>query len=146
MDNQQRKQLFEKALQLGWREPDWRHQTPLPLVSLEDFFVGNDDQYSISVNLTDHPGLEAFYEILKQLRAKAGIRDVLVEIYYLPENETEWALAEKVFVITDAEIVGVAQDLKQLQPSDEFKCEELGLLNPIPAPPENSNIYVITWD
>jgi hypothetical protein len=62
-----RKQLVEKALELGWRKPDWRHHTPLPLVSLEDFFIGNGDQYSIGCNLTEHPGLETFYKILKQL-------------------------------------------------------------------------------
>jgi hypothetical protein len=70
----------------------------------------------------------------------------LVEIYDLPESETEWAFAEKIFVIADGGTVRFKDDIKQLQPSRIFKCEEFGLLNPFPISSENTNIYVITWD
>ena len=35
----------------------------LPAVSLEDFFVGNEDRYSIGANFRDdqHPGVQGFF-------------------------------------------------------------------------------------
>jgi hypothetical protein len=58
MDAELRNNLVEK---LKGREP-------LPLLSLKDFFMGNDDIASIGCNLTNHPASMWVYEMLQQLQ------------------------------------------------------------------------------
>ena len=49
-----------------------------PVVTLEDFFEGNQDEASIGCNLVDHPGVDRFYETLRGIRDRADVQDVLV--------------------------------------------------------------------
>lgn len=87
-----------------------------PVVSLEEFFDGNDDDGSIGCNLDEpfcppsdtrgwlertlrprpavsipaptapHPGPQGFYKILMTVRERADVQDVLVEIDDLDES------------------------------------------------------------
>jgi hypothetical protein len=70
MDTERRNKLVEKL----------KGQDPMPLVSLEEFFIGNDDEASIGCNLMRRPGMNVFYETLKEIRSKPNVQDVLVEI------------------------------------------------------------------
>ena len=70
MDTELQKKLVEKL----------KGRNPRPLLSLEDFFLGNDDEYSIGGNLIPHPGMDVFYKTLKRIRAKYRVQDVLMEI------------------------------------------------------------------
>lgn len=91
---------------------------PLPVVSLEDFFEGNDDYGSIGCNLPigDHPGPNGFYSLLKAVRDKAEVQDVLVEIDEV-EDDT-WPFSERVYIITSAAQSKVAEWLKPLSPDE----------------------------
>ena len=63
-----RRELIEKLKRIGLPS----HGTPPPVVSLEDFFVGNEDYGSIGCNLTEHPGPQFFFE---RLRAGCKIKE-----------------------------------------------------------------------
>ena len=45
------------------------HQEGRALVTLAEFFEGNDDLGSIGCNLTDHPGLDHFRQVLSDFGA-----------------------------------------------------------------------------
>lgn len=77
-----RKQLEEKIYAQGY--PDAK---TAPIVTLEDFFEGNNDESSIGCNLMEHPGVEKFYYVLLSIRNKDNVQDVLVEIMELEDDE-----------------------------------------------------------
>jgi hypothetical protein len=82
MDN--RAKLLTKIFEQGFRTPNRNHSYPPPVVTLEDFFEGNPARGSIAPNLGDsHPGLEFFYEHLKNIRNREDVQEVLVNIYDL---------------------------------------------------------------
>lgn len=91
---------------------------PAPVVSLEDFFHGNEDLGSIGCNLADHPGIKRFFEVLSDVRARADVQDVLVEIYEIMEGEAEWPFSERVYVITSATADDVMRWVAELDPSE----------------------------
>ena len=99
MDHVKRVQLIEAIRQQGLPSAD----APLPIVTLEQFFDGNDDLGSIGCNLTKHPGIEFFHNTLRTIRDRSNVKDVLVEIYEVEEDEDSmWPLSERVFVVTTA--------------------------------------------
>lgn len=122
--------------------------TPSPVVSLEDFFEGNDDLGSIGCNLgeDEHPGINGFYRVLRDIRARADVQDVLVEIHELMEGEDEWPFAERVYILTSATEDTVRSLLEPLLADDV----ELGWSNSEPpgAPTLKPGMRVLAawWD
>lgn len=110
-----RTELIDKITQQG--DPT-DPATPSPVVSLEDFFEGNDDLGSIGCNLTDHPGTDGFYKVLRDVRSRADVQDVLVEIYEIMEGDDEWPFAERVYIISSADPDDVRVWLSALDPSE----------------------------
>jgi hypothetical protein len=78
--NPHKQALMEKLSSLGLNETHTGYDPPLPLVTLEDFFEGNNDTNSIAVTLLQHPGVDYFYRALKEIRARPDVQDVLMEI------------------------------------------------------------------
>lgn len=108
-----RARLLTKIFEQGFRTPDWRHKNPPPVVTLEDFFEGNTCAGSIAVNLPEHPGLDFFYEYLKQIRARPDVQAVLVNIYDLSAiifgDADGWPSCENIHILTSAPEVEVQQ-------------------------------------
>lgn len=109
--------LMAKLARLGLGAGHLGYYEPLPLVTLEDFFEGNEDPESIAINLLSanpslnaHPGLDYFYGVLKQIRALPEVQDVLVEILEIETALTyddAWPYAERVYFFTCAPEVEV---------------------------------------
>jgi len=74
---------------------------PRPLVSLELFFDGNDDPASIGYNLPDPPAPREFHELLKGLRDRDDVRDVLIEVKDM-EDPDGWPSTDTIWFITSA--------------------------------------------
>src|SRR5882724_6501021 len=90
-----------------------------PLVSLEEFFDGNEDDASIGCNLVAHPGLQRFYRMLKDIRSRPNVQDVLVEINEVEEQIPEmWPFSERVYVLTSDRREDVADWAVELQPDE----------------------------
>lgn len=116
-----------------------------PVVSLEQFFDGNDDLGSIGCNLVDHPGPKEFYRILRSLRDRDDVLEVLVEIHEVEEDDsTMWPFSERVFVVTHCKKATLAELLSSLQASEI----ETGI--PVPPPlmniPEGYTAFALWWD
>ncbi len=112
-----------------------------PIISVDDFFLGNPDESSIACNLLEHPGLEHFYNVLTAIRNKEVVQDVFVEIMELEDN-SDWAFSERVYVLTNASQVEVEEWVKSLSPSDIDIDYQYG--EPEAAP--GYKVYSIWWD
>ncbi len=73
--------------------------TPRPLVTLEEFFIGNEDYASIGYNLPDSPSPQEFFALLKFIRDRDGVADVRVEVKDL-EDADGWPSTDTIWIIT----------------------------------------------
>ncbi len=96
-----------------------------PLVTLEEFFPGNTIDKSIAANLTPHPGLKRFRDVLKRIRAKDTVQDVLILITDRPMTpetddadfeDDDWPYSDAVFVLTSSSPAEVEKWAVKLQP------------------------------
>ena len=73
-----------------------------PLISIEDFFSGNEDVCSIGVNLMDgHPGLDMIWASLKEMQSDPSVKGVAVQIFDIEwalKDPDCWRFSERVFV------------------------------------------------
>jgi hypothetical protein len=144
MDQQLRKRLIEKIKEIGL---PFSKGSALPLVSLEDFFTGNDDLGSIGCNLVNHPGIPAFYERLKQIRERPDVQNVMVGVYEVEEEDPSmWPFSELIYIVTTASKAEVENWVEELEPDE---IEEGYFLeapfNP-PTVPLGYKLYNVWWD
>ena len=119
---------------------------PEPVVSLEQFFEDNVDLGSIGGNLSPHPGIATFYRVLREIRDRPDVDDVLVGISEVMENG-EWPFANHVYVITTASPADVA---KWAAPLDSDEPGD-GWWNGAPPRwpiqvPGDAHIVTLWWD
>jgi hypothetical protein len=92
---------------------------PSPMVTLEEYFDGNDDKSSIGANLPEHPGLDHFYRILLDIRAKRSVQAVLVRIYGVEDGN--WPYTDTVYILTSAKTSQVEKWVASLEPSAVYE-------------------------
>lgn len=114
-DESRRRALIESIRQQGGIDPAQRRG---PLVSLEDFFTGNHDPGSIGCNLIVHPGITTFLRVLKSVRERPEVQDVLIEITDLEDTEGIWPFSDSVYILTRAPARKVARWLRRLHPDE----------------------------
>jgi hypothetical protein len=91
--------LLRRVNQLGNINDE---NTPRPLVTLEEFFIGNSDYGSIGYNWgPDQPSPQEFYELFQDIREKPGVHDVLVLVNDQVEPG-DWPSTDTVWIITSA--------------------------------------------
>ena len=118
----------------------------IPTVSLESFFIGNDDLGSIGCNLLEHPGTPFFYETLKNIRARKDVHDVLVGIHEVEEaDHTMWPFSEQIYIITNLHREKISDLVSPLQPDD---ISEVSIEKILPKPKILSGYKVLEvwWD
>lgn len=74
--------------------------TMRPLLTLAEFFDGNDVDGSIGCNLTPMPTPGEFYQLLQGIAARTDVADVRVQITVF--DDPEWPFSDTVWVITSA--------------------------------------------
>jgi hypothetical protein len=116
------------------------------VVSLEDFFVGNDDRGSIGCNLgKDQPAISVFYDTLRAIRANPEVQDVLVRIYEY-DAANAWPYSDTIYILTSAALEDVQRWVASLKP-DEVYAEWMYGAPPM-APQLGAGIipYSVWWD
>ena len=119
---------------------------PCPVVTLEEFFTGNNDYGSIGCNLSEREnpeGPQGFYRVLKGIRARPEVQDVLVEVC---EAEEEWPFSERVFVLAASTPAQVKEWMAPLYPDEVEEGYPFGV--PPAAPPLKPGhcVYSAWWD
>jgi hypothetical protein len=95
MDKQKRDALLRR---IGPAET-WERAPPL--VTLEEFFDGNDDGASIWCNLPCSPKPHEVYAILKRIRERADVSDVKILVTQYDGGD-EWPFSDTIFIATSA--------------------------------------------
>ena len=115
-----------------------------PLVTLEEFFVGNEDPGSIGCNLVPHPGVAEFFRVLRGIRERADVEDVLVGVSEDMGDDT-WPFSDCVYVITSAAASDVESWVETLGPEPVVADD--------PEPPANLStsrpgyrVITVWWD
>jgi hypothetical protein len=100
--------------------------TPIPLVTLEEFFQGNTDRGSIGYNFyPDQPPPAEFYALFIAIRKRPSVADVRVQISQ-HDDPAAWPVTDTVWIITSASDADVKSWFgKRFAPDD--------LLNGFPA-------------
>lgn len=74
---------------------------PRPLVTLEEFFTGNEDYASIGYNLPEQPSPQDFFRLLRTIRDRVDVTDVRIEVKD-QEDPEGWPSTDTIWVITSA--------------------------------------------
>jgi hypothetical protein len=70
------------------------------LISVDEFFGGNDDEGSIGCNLwPNHPGVATFYETLSSVAARHDVDQVAIEINEADPGEHAWPFSDVVYIV-----------------------------------------------
>jgi hypothetical protein len=75
-------------------------QTPRPLLTLEEFFDGNDVVGCICCNLLPTPTPAEVFENLKGIRARPDVADVRVQVTMF--DSPDWPFSDTVWVMSSA--------------------------------------------
>jgi hypothetical protein len=74
--------------------------TPTYLLSLAEFFDGNNYVGSIGCNLAGSPGPAEFYSLFTSMAARPEVRDIRVQITMF--DDPEWPFSDTVYIMTSA--------------------------------------------
>src|SRR5262249_23458450 len=106
---------------------------------------GNDDLGSIGCNLSSHPGIGKFYRTLSEIKSRADVQDVLVEIRDLVD-EHSWPFSDTVFILTSMGAGNLQSLISQLDPNEvgPFPAES----TPRDLPPLAAGMQILGawWD
>ena len=99
------------------------HAAADPVVRLEDFFDGNGDEYSFAPNAVDtgRPTLERCLRILRDIRARSDVQDVLVAVRRpldLDGGTGRWPRSDTLFVVTKRDAAAVEAWAQALVPDE----------------------------
>jgi hypothetical protein len=120
---------------------------PRPIVTLEEFFEGNDDYGSIGYNFyPDQPAPSEFYDLFQRIRERRDVADVLVEVSQ-HEMPDEWPSTDTVWILTSASLEDLASWL-----GERFQADDLWdgwtdhlIREPVDVP-SNCRAVGVWWD
>lgn len=92
-------------------------ETPRPLLTLEEFFEGNETLGSIGCNLIPTPTPAGFYAFLKRIAGRADVVDVRVQVTMF--DAPEWPFSDVVWIITSANPQDVVEWFEDAMRPDE---------------------------
>jgi hypothetical protein len=128
----------------------------LPVVSLEDFFESNWDEHSLAPNKAGdgRPPLQDCYRVLKEIRNRRDVQDVLVAIHESPEADEEedfdiWPDSDTVYVLSSGTRAEVTAWAAPLQPDDVGENWSCGTGKKPKAAAElqpGMKVYALWWD
>jgi hypothetical protein len=142
-----RKALLEKLEELDQIDPEH-----FPIVSLDEYFIGNEQEDSIAPNQWGYgrPPIRDIYACLKALEARSDVQGVFVGLHQdwaeaLTDNEL-WPVAENIHIYSSA-----SQDVADGW-IEGFETDDIGPGWPYgkhaaaPDPISGYHVYTVYWD
>jgi hypothetical protein len=108
---------------------------PRPLVTLEEFFEGNNDAGSIGYNLPDPPQPEEFYKLLLEIRKRPGVSDIRIEVMDREDAEG-WPSSNTIWIITTVS----SQEVRTWFPKRLAPSEIINGFEAAPSPVEKYSV------
>jgi hypothetical protein len=93
---------------------------PRPVVTLEEFFDGNEDPGSIGCNLPEAVGPQEFFTFLVQLRMRQDISTVLVEVTQ-HDDPDDWPFSDTIWIVTSLSQGALARLFPERLRPDEWR-------------------------
>jgi hypothetical protein len=94
--------------------------TPRPLLTVAEFFDGNDSMGSIGCNLPGEPRPGQFQVLFVEFASKAEVKDIRVQVTAF--DVPEWPFSDTVFIVTSADADEVAGWFpEELAPDEVFE-------------------------
>lgn len=91
--------------------------TTRPLLTLSEFFDGNEVVGSIGCNLTPTPHPAEMHDLLKRIAARPDVADVRVQVTMF--DDPDWPFSDVVWIINSAAPEEVAQWFNEMLRPDE---------------------------
>ena len=115
------------------------------VVSLDEFFAGNEDPASIGPNLgAEQPLIAEFYSVFQSIRDRPDVQDVLVRITEcIPD---EWPFADTVYILSSASKDEIESLVAPLKPDDVVVDWMYGKPLEAPGLAFDTYIYSVWWD
>ena len=134
--------ISERVNRLG--NPD-DLETPRPLLTLEEFFEGNDCLGSIGCNLPAAPSPQEMYAVLKAIAQRSNVLDVRVQVTSF--DDPDWPFSDTVYVMTTASVGEVASWFDEdLAPDDVWDGFQNGQVYEPYSVPAGSRAIACWWD
>lgn len=116
------------------------------VVSLQEFFTGNNDPGSIGVNLgPDQPPIAEFHRVLEEIRGRPNVQDVLVRIHDY-DDPTSWPYTDTVYIISSAPLATVQEWVSPLLPDEVHAGWMYGKPPAAPEVEATMTPYSVWWD
>jgi hypothetical protein len=114
--------VTERVNRLG--DPNKRG-TPLPLLTIAEFFDGNDAVGSIGCNLPGSPSPSIMRELCEKIAARADVKDLRILVTLFDEPDY-WPFSDTIFVLTAVEPDVVRSWFPEELAPDEVYVGEFG--------------------
>ena len=134
--------ITERVNRLGDVEDS---ETPTPLLTIDEFFEGNDVVGSIGCNLYPEVGPQVIGEALVRIAERSDVYDVRVAVSAF--DDPDWPFADRVVIATAAtpdEVMGWFPE--DLGPSDTWVGPEEGFDTEPFELSSGSSMVVCWWD
>ncbi|MCL5246608.1 hypothetical protein M4I21_12355 [Cellulophaga sp. 20_2_10] len=121
------------------------------LMSVDDFFDGNNDISSIAPNLTEKPKLSEYYSVFKKILKNKNVEDVFVNIkdINIYENgklrDSEWFFSDMIYIVGKISKSEVAELTEHLKP-DEVEFDKGSIIQNIKPKYSELNVVYVWWD
>jgi hypothetical protein len=134
--------ITERVTRLG--DPD-DPSTPRPLLSIGEFFDGNEVVGSIGCNLPGEPSPSQLRAVLDNVARRPDVKDVRVRITAF--DNPEWPFADTVFIMTTAEPEEVAEWFPEdLAPDEHWEGFHQDEPYEPYTPPAGYKVVACWWD
>lgn len=121
------------------------------LLTVDEFFDGNNDEASIAPNLNNKPPMSEYYKLIKGLadnsktiNAFAELKDVM--IYDNGQlNDSEWFYTDIIYFVGDLTKEEIKEATKILQP-DEVEYDTENRIKGLSEKYKDKNVVYVWWD
>lgn len=98
-----------------------------PIVDIERYLEGNDDEASIGCNLMEHPGMATFRDVLVGLTRRQDVEAVYAVISEVDPGEDFWPFTDTILVFGRISADELRQVLGKLGPDEVRPAAEFGI-------------------
>ncbi|WP_448132765.1 hypothetical protein [Stenotrophomonas rhizophila] len=124
----------------------------LPVVPLDAYFTGNDQEESIAPNQWEfgRPPIRELHARFQAIAARPDVQGVYVGLHQdwgmALEDDTDWPAAENIHILTSADAPTVQSWLEGLESDGASAGWPYGQHAAAPVPAEGFQVYSVFWD